>query len=569
MRFTLQSSCLDRGCTLHQSCVQCVGAYSAKNTPELLCWLSKLDLILRGQKYFKVSSMQLSEEDSYYVKYARICPLQFCDFTPARVTRRSENPLLQEHCAIDMPALYETVRKRHNSSLQIFSVLNRAAEEGERKLRGKYVELQFADSYPGCDGLAAPSVLQPAPSSGSCGAVGGEASSTTPTTPSPLFVRSRTERRRTAFRKRSVTKSGGSTESCEIYCSLASEPGAERDMDVESGVVIYQDRLGTSDPALLSCESSVTSCEFDSPRRLGRALVRPVPFQLPAADAESGFKEALLSPPSAHHLPPSPPEHWEQQQDTDEGDPALIDSHGSSSGDSDGSPQPPHELVSSGKPHQPLSRRAPQVVPTHTPSPATPISHPHPSTNPRHSKPLPPPKAKSQNDMYSDGRDKEIASGCNSTPDLSGSSPVPHRSRCVSFMDSSAGAELGRFPADYLGGRPTDSYIGHADSLAKQLINSKPIEVVVYVTSEKIRLAPPRNSSLLFKSFAVKDILSVQKCSKNRRIVCVSVWKSRKAPPICHALRCPSALVSSALYDSILDQTQNVDDIASTSKVCR
>ncbi|CAI8048400.1 hypothetical protein GBAR_LOCUS26705 [Geodia barretti] len=83
--------------------------------------------------------------------------------------------------------------------------------------------------------------------------------------------------------------------------------------------------------------------------------------------------------------------------------------------------------------------------------------------------------------------------------------------------------------------------------------------------SEKIRLAPPKNSSLLFKSFAVKDILSVQKCSKNRRIVCVSVWKSRRTPPQCHALRCPSALVSSALYDSILDQTQNVDDIASSS----
>jgi hypothetical protein len=128
-------------------------------------------------------------------------------------------------------------------------------------------------------------------------------------------------------------------------------------------------------------------------------------------------------------------------------------------------------------------------------------------------------------------------------------------------MNCSAGAELGRFPADYLGCRQVDNYIGYADTVAKELINSRPIEVMAYVTSEKLRLAPPKNSSVLFKSFAVKDILSVQKCSKNKRIVCVAVWKS-KAVPQCHFLRCPTSLVSSALHDSILDQTQNVDDIS-------
>lgn len=132
-------------------------------------------------------------------------------------------------------------------------------------------------------------------------------------------------------------------------------------------------------------------------------------------------------------------------------------------------------------------------------------------------------------------------------------------------MNCKAGEDLGQFPADYLGSKQVDCYIECVDAVAKGVINSKPIEVMAYVTSEKLRLAPPKNSTVLFKSFAMKDILSVQKCSKNKRILGIVVWKGR-VTPLCHILRCPTHLVSSALHDSILDQTQNVDDV-SLSKV--
>ena len=537
--------------------------------------------------------MEFSAEDRHYVKYARICcPLQLHDFTPARVTRESENPLLQDNCAIDQATLYETLRQRHSSvALQLYQFLTRAAEEGGRPLRGKYVELQFADSYPGCDAPASAkriSVSSQPPPVQSCGGSAEEDTPTSPPTPSvtlsPLFVRSRTERRRTAFRKRYATKSGcGSASTAEeeeetdsrSYYSNCSEVGValELDMEVGSGLVMYHE------PAPLAYRGEetqrATRCGAIVPPRISRGLARPVPFQLPAADAR---EEAPQVPPRRAQAltPPASSPECSEPELADEGDPALISSPDDSSAegvsdDSCDSPQPTFSSDGTGNHHLPLSRQSPQVVPTIPSSPAAPISHSPRRSNSRHSKPLPPPKAKSQSDMYNVSPPQSVSSdvtdtACKSTPDLhrdGDSSPLlTHRPRCVSFLDSSAGAELGRFPADYLGSRPSDSYIGHVDSLARDLINSKPIEVAVYVTSEKIRLAPPRTSSVLFKSFAVKDILSVQKCSKNRRIVCVSVWKSRKTLPQCHILRCPSVLVSSALYDSILDQTQSVDDIA-------
>lgn len=554
---------------------------------------------------------ELHTPDRHLVNYSRICPLNSYDFTPARLTRRSDNPLLQEHCTIDLQALYVTLRKRHNPSQeQLQSLLARAAE-GERKLRGKYIELLFADSYPGCD---VPAAVPAARTRGDSNVVSSpqrdgewEDPPTAPPTstarPSPLFIRSRTERRRTAFRKRSDdTKSGGcgsgslstSAEETEDEgstksCSLVSEPGTlpdpERDMDVESGVVMYHDRLGRSaDPAIIGSVVQQHGHNYGYvPRPLGRGLVRPVPFQLPAAEAAEALEEAPFSPPSRAHDPSSPPSSFGGMrpssgwQEVDEGGvPAMIysleeeDGEEDDSSGSDVSCESPRPLLSSRNHHQPLARQLPQTTPSSLPS-SSPISQT--GSNAPHSKPLPPPKTKYQGDVFrssSQAVEKVKRNNSKSHPDLTESTASSSfsqslRSRSVSFLDCSAGAELGKYPADYLGSRQADSYIGHADSVAKELINSKPVEVVVYVMSEKIRLAPPKNSSLLFKSFAVKDILSVQKCSKNRRIVCVSVWKSRRTPPQCHALRCPSALVSSALYDSILDQTQNVDDIASSS----
>lgn len=554
-----------------------------------------------------------TEAQQRHVKYARIqCPLNVYDFTPARVTRRSDNPLLQDHCILDQLTLYDTVRRPTSAPQPLmYSVFLSHAAESQRHLRGKYVELQFADSYPGCELTPAGLPLRKERGESDVALSSHEiaedyaARSATPTPAdpptscSPLFIRSRTERRRTAFRKRSDdTKTGGcgigslstSTEEDEsaANCSQTKDSGSTSEvailMDIQSGVVMYHGRLAGAPPAPALLNNPVghrqhDDCEFTAPRR----LVRPVPFQLPTADTTDGLREPPYSPPRSHHpLPSSPPSYfggmrpsvgWQQN----EGVPTLMGNleEVSSDGDCLDVYCESSDIVSSGNHHQPLSRQSLQTVPT------SPISHPPTSSaasssssnasNHRHSKPLPPPKARSQGDMFDSTIPTHGGVKSNqtvSTPDLAGSTlsagPLTGSSprlRSVSFLNCSAGDHLGQFPADYLGSRQKDSFMGHADSVAKELINSKPVEVVVYVSSEKIRLAPPKNSSLLFKSFAVKDILSVEKCTKNRRIVCVSVWKSRRALPQCHALRCPSALVSNALYDSILDQTQNVDDI--------
>lgn len=150
-----------------------------------------------------------------------------------------------------------------------------------------------------------------------------------------------------------------------------------------------------------------------------------------------------------------------------------------------------------------------------------------------------------------------------SSPAMStnGFSP-PHCRRVVSFRHCKAGEEQGQFRADYLGSKEVDSYVNAVNSVAKQLVEQRPAEVIAYVSSQKIRLAPPKNEAVLFKSFAVKDILMVEKCTINKRIIGIIVWKSKTHIPTCHILRCPDEIVSKAFYEAIWEQTQVYDDIA-------
>ena len=537
------------------------------------------------------------------VDYARLSQIQFSDYTPSRITRPSSNHFLQEHCTID--ELYDTVHVRR--PLQLYNVLAQA-KESERQLKGNYIQVEFADSYPGSDRP----VCSCKPRGGSRkSATGGAAAKslrewTANGTVFPLCIRSRTERRRTAFRRRGDKSASISTDSGRGSISEESEllPDVAREMDVEPSVVTYHDRLGDTSSSLLGCNGAQNvhlRRDFAAKRartQQTKALVRPVPFQLPTADSEDICTDSPSTPPDSsplmqtqHSYPDPAPatsadgteqNSWLSLSEVDEEDPGnqdeeTLEEYFTSLGGASRLPNLPETqpmaIPRSG--HQPLSRQSPHMVTSSQPSLLTfptPTSPPPaaPTNNYRGRKPPPPPKAKSQGDLYtketfaSTPASSTTKESSKSSPDLSGCQPQ-HRQRSVSFMNCNAGAELGQFPADYLGCRQVDSYIGYADAVAKELITSRPIEVMAYVTSEKLRLAPPKNSSVLFKSFAVKDILSVQKCSKNKRIVCVSVWKS-KAVPQCHVLRCPTTLVSNALYDSILDQTQNVDDI-STPKV--
>jgi hypothetical protein len=135
------------------------------------------------------------------------------------------------------------------------------------------------------------------------------------------------------------------------------------------------------------------------------------------------------------------------------------------------------------------------------------------------------------------------------------------RTRAFTFHDCMAGKEEGKFSADYMGKKEVDMYIKSTNSVAKELtMNQRPKEVQVFVTSERVRLAPP-NSPTLFLSFMVKDILLLRRCSKNKRIIGVMVWKLKVGMPSCHILRCKDNLVADALYHSMWKQTQKVDDV--------
>ena len=134
------------------------------------------------------------------------------------------------------------------------------------------------------------------------------------------------------------------------------------------------------------------------------------------------------------------------------------------------------------------------------------------------------------------------------------------REKAISFLDIKAGEDGGKFDVDYLGSKELDKYIKSVNSITKQLMAERPREMVVYVSSEKVRLAPP-NSATLYQSLAVKDILWVRKCSRNKHVVAVVVWKSVHQKPICHILRCRDIVKAKRLFDTLWEQTQKVDEI--------
>jgi len=135
------------------------------------------------------------------------------------------------------------------------------------------------------------------------------------------------------------------------------------------------------------------------------------------------------------------------------------------------------------------------------------------------------------------------------------------RVKGISFLDCKAGEDGGKFSVDYLGSKDVDKYIKSINSITKQLMaEQRPREMVVYVSSEKIRLAPP-NSATLYQSLAVKDVMWVRKCGRNKHVVAVVVWKSLHQKPTCHVLRCRDIVLAKRLFDNLWEQTQKVDEI--------
>ena len=172
------------------------------------------------------------------VLYVELSPIHFSDFTPSRVTRPSSNRYLQEHSTLDQ--LYETVRTHRSPAQESYFLVH--VTEAERRLQGRYVQVEFAQTYPGC--------TSGEERSRDCVPAGREKSISDPTangTVHPLCVRSRTERRRTAFRRRD--KSNASSVS-SAECAFVAD--AVEGMDVEPSVVMYHGPFGGTN-TLLTC----------------------------------------------------------------------------------------------------------------------------------------------------------------------------------------------------------------------------------------------------------------------------------------------------------------------------
>ena len=557
--------------------------------------------------------------------YARLSPIRFTDFTPSRVTRTSSNTYLQEHGPLEdllrSGRECEVERERSHSAMVACN---------ERPLKGRYVDLDFAVSYPSPRGnRCRMNQLQKFGSEQCAGRAHSRSDPTANGTVYPLYMRMRSESRRTAIRRKPSPES-------EVHVvDVVSTNGADM-ADTPSFVIID----GTA-------EQPTAKCNGVKPKRAPET--KPNASPLAANKIRVKKRRTAVSPPRSPPPPPpplvvestspsvdltilrtelSPPvaptspenegyvalrfhvastnpqatdspilvggavqENWGERTDIRgsedlnqslEGSPIIggyKDYSTSDSEDSGGAedvqsfPIP----ICRSHAHKPLGRWAPSESPIGLPTWSAPngqaggsSSHPvlspllQDSSSPPHSpqigktKPVPPPKRSHSPDTFRVPPANRVLRTMQSSPAIF---PESSRSRSVSFLQCKVGEDYGQYSADYLGSKEVDCYLDCVDVVAKQLVDSRTVDIIAYVTSEKIRLAPPNNSALLFKSFAIKDLLSVQKCSKNQRIVGLVLWKP-KSNPVCHVLRCPNHLISSALHEAVWVQSQSVDDIA-------
>jgi len=123
------------------------------------------------------------------------------------------------------------------------------------------------------------------------------------------------------------------------------------------------------------------------------------------------------------------------------------------------------------------------------------------------------------------------------------------RVRAASFLTVSAGKELNTVSVNYMGSKQVDHYVGQINDIARELQEKPPTPIILYIATEKIRLAAP-NTTVLKASFAVENILAATLCAINKRIVGILVWKSRTLPSW-HLIRCPDNLVAVGVLESV------------------
>ena len=517
--------------------------------------------------------------------YARLTPIQFTDFTPSRITRPSSNSYLQAHDTVE-DLLH--VENEFSSSAKLAC--------NERSLKGRYVDIEFAVSYPGGSRSRVERLLRIGSEQcrarsdpGTCGAV-------------PLFTRSRCESKRTAIRRKQTPELGSACKSCNDMVDTPSfviiddeEEQPEANCNGVEPKIAPETKVNTSPNKI-----RVKKRRFSPPRS-----PPPLPPPLledctsPTVDPmsptverdapvapEHGAYVALhmvnhgsdsASPETTSPVQSAAQDSWGETRSTPsskEDSPVMVRyaefPRHSGSEDSDENKHSSPVLVSTNNAHHHLADRwtpasspppSAQSYDSIFPSDSSPLlqdsSSPPLSPQLRKTKPVPPPRRRStSHSFWTHPADRELVP-TNSSPEMLSDT---RRTRSVSFLQCKVGQDCGQYPADYLGSKEIDCYVDCVDVAAKELVVSRTVDVVAYVTSEKIRLAPPNNSALLFKSFAMKELLSVQKCSKNKRIVGLVLWRPKNIP-VCHVLRCSDHLVSSALYDAVRQQSQSVDDV--------
>lgn len=143
--------------------------------------------------------------------------------------------------------------------------------------------------------------------------------------------------------------------------------------------------------------------------------------------------------------------------------------------------------------------------------------------------------------------------------------------RRPSFIELEAGAETHTcYRAEYMGFKVVDEYADRVDECALQLINSRPTEATVYITAKKVYIAHQVTCSTdmsLVASFAVRDVLHVSRCSKNRWIIGMTTWRFRSTPE-CRIFKCSDSMTATALYDAVQAHVQNLDNVTTCEVSC-
>ena len=141
-----------------------------------------------------------------------------------------------------------------------------------------------------------------------------------------------------------------------------------------------------------------------------------------------------------------------------------------------------------------------------------------------------------------------------------------NRERRPSFLELEAGEQYACYRAHYMGYKVVNEYTDRVDECALQLINSRATDVAVYVTAQKVYLAE-RPTDVLVASFAIRDILHMTRCSKNRWIIGITTWRFRTTPE-CRIFKCGDSITATALFDGVQSRVQNLDN-STTSEVSK